>query len=71
MLVLSRKIGQRVKIGDGIVVTVVASRGGHVRLGVEAPHDVTILREELSWPDAEGSPSSPQARARTAGGARH
>jgi carbon storage regulator len=69
MLVLSRKIGQRVKIGDGIVVTVVAARGGHVRLGVEAPGDVTILREELSWPDAEDA-SSPPPRAHMAGRAR-
>ncbi|HEX8200570.1 MAG TPA: carbon storage regulator [Isosphaeraceae bacterium] len=59
MLVLSRKIGQRVKIGDGIVVTVVAARGAHVRVGVEAPHDVTILREELAWPDAEAEPAAP------------
>jgi carbon storage regulator len=47
MLVLGRKVGERVMIGEGVVVTVVAVRGSQVRLGIEAPVAVTIQREEL------------------------
>jgi carbon storage regulator len=47
MLVLSRKVGEGVWIGDGIVVHVVAVRGGRVRLGITAPADAPIHREEL------------------------
>lgn len=47
MLVLSRKSGQRIVIGDEIVITIVKVRGNHVRLGIEAPDDVHIRREEL------------------------
>jgi len=47
MLVLSRKLNEQIVIGDGIVVTVVAIRGGQVRLGVDAPKDIPIFREEL------------------------
>jgi carbon storage regulator len=47
MLVLSRCEGQRVQLGDSIVVTVVRVGGGCVRLGVEAPADIRVLRAEL------------------------
>jgi len=47
MLVLTRKLNEKILIGDGIVVTVVELRGGKVRLGVQAPVDVKVLREEL------------------------
>ena len=47
MLVLSRKTGQGIRIGDAITVTVVAVDGGYVRLGLEAPAAYKILREEL------------------------
>jgi carbon storage regulator len=47
MLVLNRKIGQRVLLGDEIVITVVKVNGGGVRIGIEAPAEVPILREEL------------------------
>lgn len=55
MLVLSRKERQRIKVGDSIVVTVVRVAGDRVRLGIEAPDDVLVLREEL---DAGTSPGS-------------
>jgi carbon storage regulator len=48
MLVLSRKVGGRVLIGDEIVVQVLEVSGHGVRLGVEAPTGVGIWREELS-----------------------
>lgn len=47
MLVLSRKVGERVLIGDQIAVTVVRLNGGGVRLGIEAPADMLVVREEL------------------------
>ena len=47
MLVLSRKPGERIYIGSGIVLTVVDVSGKFVRLGIEAPADVTILRGEI------------------------
>ena len=47
MLVLSRKERERIRLGDSIVLTVVQVSGDRVRLGVEAPADVLILREEL------------------------
>jgi carbon storage regulator len=48
MLVLSRKLNESILIGDRIRVTVIGVRGNHVRLGLEAPSDVTILREEIA-----------------------
>jgi carbon storage regulator len=54
MLVLSRKIGERLIIGDNIVVTVNRVAGNRVTLGIEAPGDVRIVRGELK-PAAEPS----------------
>jgi carbon storage regulator len=48
MLVLSRKIGEKIVIGDGIVVTVLEVKGRQVRLGLEAPPEVSIWRGELA-----------------------
>jgi carbon storage regulator len=50
MLVLSRKLNESIVIGDHIRITVVGLRGNHVRLGIEAPSDVSIMREELLLP---------------------
>ncbi len=47
MLVLSRKESERIRLGKSIVVTVVRVSGDKVRLGIEAPSDVLVLREEL------------------------
>ena len=47
MLVLSRKEGERIKLGDSIIITVVGVSGDKVRVGVEAPSNVVVLREEL------------------------
>lgn len=54
MLVLSRKLGEKVYIGDSIVLTVVDIDRGKIRLGIEAPRDVPIYRQELLPTD--GSP---------------
>lgn len=47
MLVLSRRESERIRLGDSIVITVVRVSGDKVRLGIEAPSDVLVLREEL------------------------
>lgn len=48
MLVLSRKVGERIVIGPNIIVTVLEVRGGGVKLGCVAPANVPIHREEIS-----------------------
>lgn len=47
MLVLSRKTGERIRIADDIVLTVLDSQNNKVRLGIEAPDNVAIHREEV------------------------
>jgi carbon storage regulator len=47
MLVLSRREAERIRLGDSIVVTVVQVSGDRVRLGIEAPADLRVLRDEL------------------------
>ena len=47
MLVLSRKVGERILIGDNISVTVVRITGSGVRIGVEAPAEMAVIRHEL------------------------
>ena len=44
---LTRKIGESVRIGDDVVVTIVGIRGSQIRLGIDAPREVTISREEF------------------------
>ena len=48
MLVLSRKVGERILIGDKITVTVVKIGHGGVRIGIEAPTEMAVVREELA-----------------------
>lgn len=48
MLVLQRKAQERVLIGDNIVITVMDIRRGAVRIGIEAPKDLRIAREEVA-----------------------
>jgi carbon storage regulator len=58
MLVLSRKVGERIWIGEDISVTVVRVTGGGVRLGIEAPHELPVVREELKQRLAEMNPGA-------------
>ena len=48
MLVVSRKVGERILIGDKIVVTVVKLGNGGVRIGIDAPREMAVVREELA-----------------------
>jgi carbon storage regulator len=47
MLVLARDIGESIRIGDDIIVQVVTSSGGKLRLGITAPRDIPVHREEV------------------------
>ena len=55
MLVLSRKLGEKILIGDSIVLTVVKIKGGNVRLGIEAPPEIHVARDELLARDGDVS----------------
>ncbi|MBM7475498.1 MULTISPECIES: carbon storage regulator CsrA [Curtobacterium] len=76
MLVLTRKVGERILIGDDIVITVLDSRGDGVRIGIDAPRGVKIQREEVVRAVAEanvaaaaGADDDAEARLRAALGA--
>lgn len=58
MLVLSRKESQRIRLGDSIVVTIVKISGDKVRVGIEAPSDILVLRDELEPRGTAGVSSS-------------
>ena len=67
MLVLTRKVGERIHIGDSISLTVVRIQGDKIRIGIEAPDDVQILREEVR---ARIEMESPEASGPATKGAR-
>ncbi len=48
MLVLSRKLGEKIVIGDKIVITVVKIDRNQIRIGIEAPQEVSVYREEIA-----------------------
>lgn len=47
MLVLSRRLGERLKIGDEIEIVILGIQGNQVRLGIDAPKSINVVREEL------------------------
>ena len=53
MLVLTRKENEKIRIGDDIVLTIVRTSGDRVRIGIEAPSDVAVLRSELKAQETE------------------
>jgi len=66
VLVVSRKIGERILIGDKIAITVVNVSGGAVRIGIEAPQELAVMREELAeeirQAERDGVDASPTLR---------
>ena len=59
MLVLSRKQEEKILIGENITITILKVRGNTVRIGIDAPKDVHVMRGELSKQDAEQKSLSP------------
>lgn len=47
MLILTRKVGERLVIGDVVTVTVLGVKGNQIRVGIDAPHEVQVHREEI------------------------
>lgn len=47
MLVLTRKLGESIRIGDSVVITVLKIKGNAVRIGIDAPKYVTVIRSEV------------------------
>ena len=47
MLVLTRKLGENIRIGDSVKITVLEVRSGQVKLGIEAPPEIKVHREEI------------------------
>ena len=46
MLILTRKVNESLKVGDDVTVTVLGVKGGQIRIGISAPRDVAVHREE-------------------------
>ncbi len=61
MLILTRKPGESIYIGDGVKVVVVEIKGNQIRLGIEAPSDVRIYREEIYLQILEENKKAAQA----------
>jgi carbon storage regulator len=62
VLILTRRQNEQIIIGEQIQLTVISIRGGHVRLGVEAPREIMVKREEVARVAPAGTASQPAAR---------
>lgn len=66
MLVLTRRVGEKIRIGDDVVITLLGVRGNQYKVGIEAPKTVSVHREEI-WQriqegDVVGAPAAVAAR---------
>ena len=72
MLILSRRPGESLTIGDDVIVTVVGVKGNQIRLGITAPREVRVLRGEVcrgTWDESQASnPSGDSGRKETKSG---
>ena len=64
MLILTRRINESLVIGDDVTVTILGVKGNQVRIGVDAPRDVSVHREELGHKSDETSTSRADKDAR-------
>ncbi len=58
MLILTRRVGESLMVGDDITVTVLGVKGNQVRIGVNAPRDVAVHREEIYQRIQEDEPAA-------------
>lgn len=63
MLILTRNQGESIVIGEAVTVTVLGTKGGQVRLGIQAPREIKVLRSELldRMPDSESDSAEPES----------
>jgi carbon storage regulator len=47
MLILSRRVGEKIIIGENVTVTILGVKGNQIRIGIDAPRDITVNREEI------------------------
>ena len=47
MLILTRRIGEKLVIDDNVIITIMGAKGNQIRIGIEAPRDVQVHREEI------------------------
>jgi carbon storage regulator len=55
VLILTRRVGEAVKIGDDVTITVLRIKGNQVRIGVDAPKTLSVRRDELDQRDADAA----------------
>jgi carbon storage regulator len=63
MLILTRRVGETLMIGDEVTVTVLGVKGNQVRLGITAPKDVGVHREEIYQKIGKTGPDKPEQNA--------
>lgn len=61
MLVLTRRVGEKIRIGNDVVITLLGVRGNQYKVGIEAPRDVAVHREEI-WQRIQAGESPDTSR---------
>lgn len=59
MLILTRNAGEAIKIGEDITITVMGTKGNQVRIGIDAPKDVAIARDDMIKGRSQPEPAEP------------